>query len=100
MNWEVLVVGGGKIGRMVAVILQNAAEYNVTIADADDKMLEEVAALGIATRKVDVTSEAELLSALDSKKCRFECSTIFPNTCHCDGGEEIWRALFRPHRRC
>lgn len=37
MNWEVLVVGGGKIGRMVAVILQSAPEFNVTIADADEK---------------------------------------------------------------
>jgi len=77
MNWEVLVVGGGKIGRMVAVILQNAAEYNVTIADANQEMLDEVAALGIATIKVDVGDEAQLLKALDGKNAVLSATPYF-----------------------
>ncbi|MFT6657235.1 saccharopine dehydrogenase family protein [Maritalea sp.] len=77
MNWEVLIVGGGNIGRMVAVILQSAPEFNVTIADADDKMLEQVAALGIATKKVDVGNEAELLAALAGKNAVLSAAPYF-----------------------
>tara|TARA_R110001583_G_scaffold194730_1_gene366749 strand:- start:39298 stop:40386 length:1089 start_codon:yes stop_codon:yes gene_type:complete len=58
---KVLVLGAGKIGRIVSVMLHETGDYAVTLADANGQMLEVCATDGAAKLvKVDVTDEAAL----------------------------------------
>jgi saccharopine dehydrogenase-like NADP-dependent oxidoreductase len=77
MNWDVLIVGAGKIGRMVGVILNQASEFTVTIADAKEDSLAQVTELGLNTVKVDVSNEAELLKALEGKNAVLSAAPYF-----------------------
>ena len=77
MNWDVLIVGAGKIGRMVGVVLSEAAEFDVTIADANQSMLDQVSALGLKTIKVDVSNETEMFAALDGKNAVLSAAPYF-----------------------
>lgn len=77
MNWDVLIVGAGKIGRMVGVVLETQPEYSVTIADTNEANLAEVAKLGLKTALVDVTKEDELVAALKDKQAVLSAAPYF-----------------------
>lgn len=77
MNWDVLIVGAGKIGRMVGVVLESQPEYSVTVADTNEAALAEVAKLGLKTAKVDVTNEDELVAALKDKNAVLSAAPYF-----------------------
>lgn len=58
---KVLVLGAGKIGRIVSVMLRESGDYEVTLADSNGHMLEICEKDGPARLvKVDVTDEGAL----------------------------------------
>jgi saccharopine dehydrogenase-like NADP-dependent oxidoreductase len=62
---RVLLLGAGKIGRMIARLLADSGDYAVTVADNSAAALARVETrLGTPTRPVDVESPAQLAAAL------------------------------------
>ncbi|MGR3813022.1 MAG: saccharopine dehydrogenase family protein [Cognatishimia activa] len=61
MRWNICIVGAGKIGQMIAQLLQQSVNYSVTVADQDLSALALIRAAGIATKQVDA-SDADALS--------------------------------------
>jgi saccharopine dehydrogenase-like NADP-dependent oxidoreductase len=65
---NVLLLGGGKIGRMIAALLKDSGDYRVTVGDvnrAARRRVEEV--LALPTRHVDAADAADLRSALEGQ---------------------------------
>lgn len=69
---RVLLLGAGKIGRMIARLLVDSGDYHVTVGDVSPAALERIASrvVGVETRTVDVESDARLGSALA------DCDTV------------------------
>jgi saccharopine dehydrogenase-like NADP-dependent oxidoreductase len=68
---RVLLLGAGKIGRMIARLLSDAGDYAVTVADVSEQALERVAdRIGVPTRRLDVEADAHLAAAVA------ECDTV------------------------
>lgn len=66
---RVLLLGAGKIGRMIARLLHGSGDYQVCVGDVDPRQLERLAMLpGIETRAIDVTDPPELASALAGRE--------------------------------
>lgn len=66
---RVLVLGSGKIGRMIAKFLADSGDYEVRIADAEPAALKRLDAITqpgdpIETRAIDASSEAQLKDAM------------------------------------
>ena len=62
---RVLVLGAGKIGRMIARLLLDSRDYAVTVGDSSATALERISRrVGVDTTPVDVESPAQLLAAL------------------------------------
>ena len=62
---RVLVLGAGKIGRMIARFLMDSGDYDVLVGDVSDSALERIAKLtGADVRRVDATNPADLAAAL------------------------------------
>ncbi len=64
MNWNICVIGAGKIGQMIASLLRTSAQYSVTVADRDLSALSVLNRQGIATRQIDVGNATELAKDL------------------------------------
>ena len=64
MSWNICVIGAGKIGQMIATLLQSSSNYSVTVADRDLAALSVLNRQGIATRQIDVDDAADLTQAL------------------------------------
>ncbi|MXN65597.1 NAD(P)H-binding protein [Stappia sp. GBMRC 2046] len=75
--WPVLIVGAGKIGRMIASLLTGAGDYEVTIADRDALALAAVTRPGVKTATVDVSNENALVDALQDKKAVLSAAPFF-----------------------
>lgn len=60
---RVLLLGAGKIGRMIARFLAECGDYEVTVADVDPTRLRRLGE--IETLTLDVTDEVALLAALE-----------------------------------
>lgn len=75
--WPVLIVGAGKIGRMIASLLTAAGDYEVTIADRDALALAGVTRPGVKTIAVDVSNEDALVDALQGKKAVLSAAPFF-----------------------
>jgi len=61
----ILVLGGGKIGRMIAKLLTSTGDYQVTVADHDELSLERVAKQSsVKTLRVDANHAGELRDAM------------------------------------
>jgi saccharopine dehydrogenase-like NADP-dependent oxidoreductase len=61
----ILVLGCGKIGRMIAKFLSASGDYDVVMADADRPALERVARQSkVKTELVDASDEVELAAAM------------------------------------
>jgi saccharopine dehydrogenase-like NADP-dependent oxidoreductase len=69
---RVLLLGAGKIGRMIARLLIDSGDYAVTVGDVSPAALDRIASRvsGVRTRAVDVDSTAQLTEALR------ECDTV------------------------
>lgn len=65
MTHRVLLLGAGKIGRMIARFLMDSGDYEVVVGDVNDAALKRVAQLtGADARRVDASSAAELAAAM------------------------------------
>ncbi|USQ93952.1 saccharopine dehydrogenase family protein [Caulobacter sp. RL271] len=65
---EVVVVGGGKIGSMIAELLAGCGGYLVTVADASAQALERLeTSAPVSKVRVDITDEAALEGLLAGK---------------------------------
>ena len=64
MNWNICVIGAGKIGQMIATLLKGSPNYRVTVADHDLKALGEISRLGVSTKQIDAKDEAGMTAAL------------------------------------
>jgi saccharopine dehydrogenase-like NADP-dependent oxidoreductase len=69
---RVLLLGAGKIGRMIARLLIDSSDYSVMVGDVSPAALDRIASRvsGVLTRSVDVDSTAELSQALST------CDTV------------------------
>lgn len=61
----ITILGVGHIGFAMALLLQQAGDYDILVADRDPARLAEVAALGVATRLA--TDDAGLQAAIDGR---------------------------------
>jgi len=63
---RVLLLGAGKIGRMIARFLMDTGDYQLVVGDVCEKALKRVAKLtGVDTRRIDAASPAELTAAME-----------------------------------
>lgn len=61
---KVLLLGSGKIGRMVTRLLTSSGDFQVTVADSDPESLQRLhERTGVAVRVLDATQRPELLRA-------------------------------------
>jgi saccharopine dehydrogenase-like NADP-dependent oxidoreductase len=69
---RVLLLGAGKIGRMIARLLIDSGDYAVTVGDVSPAALDRIASRvsGVLTRAVDVDATSQLTEALR------ECDTV------------------------
>jgi saccharopine dehydrogenase-like NADP-dependent oxidoreductase len=68
---RVLLLGAGKIGRMIARLLVDSGDYAVTAGDVSPPALARIAErIGVATRLVNVESDADLAAAMA------DCDTV------------------------
>ena len=62
---KVLLLGAGKIGRMIAHMLHGSGDYEVTVGDAHVAALEKLAArVPVAQRQIDATNLVGLKEAM------------------------------------
>ena len=62
---RVLLLGAGKIGRMITKMLMDTGDYQVTVADYDQASLDRIASSrGVPVQKVDASQSAELLDVM------------------------------------
>src|SRR5215218_10022978 len=61
---SILVIGAGKIGSTIVDMLNEAGDYDVTVADASAEALEAVAKEGVQTIQLDFSDAVALQNAL------------------------------------
>ena len=78
---RVLLLGAGKIGRMIARLLVDSGDYAVTVGDVSQDALDRIASRipGIEVRRVDVGSAASLAEALDGADSVVSALSYFLN---------------------
>jgi saccharopine dehydrogenase-like NADP-dependent oxidoreductase len=65
MKHRVLLLGAGKIGRMIARFLMDSGDYGLTVGDVNDAALKRVAKLtGAEARRIDASSLEDVASAM------------------------------------
>lgn len=65
---EILIVGAGKIGEMIAAYLSETGEYKVVITDRSKSQLTRLPErAGVTTLQLDVTAEDQLVAAMVGK---------------------------------
>ena len=65
---EVVLLGAGKIGRMIAALLSGSGDYDVLVGDNDEQRLGRVAARErVTTRIIDVADRSALDGALEGR---------------------------------
>ena len=58
---RVLLLGAGKIGRMIAKLLSQSGDYDVVVGDANEQALKRIhRQSGVATRVIDARHQAGL----------------------------------------
>ena len=62
---KVLLIGGGKIGRMIARFLTDCGDYEVTVADSSETALARFEQRGFRTQLLDATDSEELRRGMD-----------------------------------
>ncbi|MCC7085528.1 MAG: saccharopine dehydrogenase NADP-binding domain-containing protein [Pirellulales bacterium] len=68
MNHRVLLLGAGKIGRMIARLLVDSGDYDVVVADLHAPSLERISArTGLPTVLIDAGDRQAILNALQGK---------------------------------
>jgi saccharopine dehydrogenase-like NADP-dependent oxidoreductase len=66
---RVLLLGGGKIGRMIARFLMDSGDYQLVVGDVSDAALKRIAKLtGADVQRVDATNPAEIAAAMKGQQ--------------------------------
>ena len=66
---KVLLLGAGKIGRMIVRLLADSGDFQITVGDADTRALERISKLGkITAVQVDASNKESLLKAMDGSQ--------------------------------
>ena len=61
---KIVVLGGGLVGRVMALDLAREKDLQVTVADRDDRTLARLRAAGLATIPLDLADDAAVRSAI------------------------------------
>ena len=65
---EVVLLGAGKIGRMIAALLSSSGDYDVLVGDIDEQRLGRVATRErVTTKIIDVADRSALNGALEGR---------------------------------
>ncbi len=75
--WPVMIVGAGKIGRMIAALLTDSGDYDVTVVDRDALALATINRPGVKILAIDVANEDALVKALAGKKAVLSAAPFF-----------------------
>ena len=68
---RILLLGAGKIGRMISRLLVDSGDFAVSVADADDAALQRIAErVDVATHRLDASDRAQLTKVMD------ECDSV------------------------
>lgn len=68
MKHRVLLLGAGKIGRMIARLLVDSGDYDVVAGDFDARSLKRIAdRIGVSTLEVDANDKAALVRAMQGR---------------------------------
>jgi len=77
---RVLLLGAGKIGRMIARLLVDSGDYDVLVGDSSPEALELIARrIGVKTVEVNVESESNLASALAGRDTVISALSYYHN---------------------
>ena len=78
---RVLLLGAGKIGRMIARLLVDAGDFDVIVGDWSELALERIAARipGLQTLRIDVESAADLDTALATRDTVISALSYYHN---------------------
>jgi saccharopine dehydrogenase-like NADP-dependent oxidoreductase len=77
---RVLLLGAGKIGRMIARLLVDAGDYDVVVGDVSAEALQRVShRIGVKTIAVDVTSKGALAAALGGRDTVVSALSFYHN---------------------
>jgi len=77
---RVLLLGAGKIGRMIARLLVDTGDYDVLVGDSSPEALELIARrIGVKTVEVNVESESNLASALAGRDTVISALSYYHN---------------------
>jgi saccharopine dehydrogenase-like NADP-dependent oxidoreductase len=69
MMHELLLLGAGKIGRMIVALLSDTGDYRITVGDADHKRLARVSACPqVVTLELDASDRDSLARALKGRE--------------------------------
>ena len=65
---RVLLLGAGKIGRMIAKLLSQAADYDVIVGDVSEQALDRIhRQSGVSTRVIDARNDAGLRQVIEGR---------------------------------
>ncbi len=67
MSTKLIILGGGKIGQMIAAFLSQCGDYTITVADRDSSSLDAFTELDVTCVQVDVANEGELLTTIQGQ---------------------------------
>ena len=77
---RVLLLGAGKIGRMIARLLVDAGDYDVLVGDSSPEALKLISSrIGVTTVKLDVESSDDLASALAGRDTVISALSYYHN---------------------
>src|SRR3954465_14710682 len=77
---RVLLLGAGKIGRMIARFLMDSGDYEVLVGDVNESALKRIAKLtGAEARRIDASNEAELADAMQGFKTVLSALSFYHN---------------------
>ncbi|HEX6960796.1 MAG TPA: saccharopine dehydrogenase NADP-binding domain-containing protein [Lacipirellula sp.] len=77
---RVLLLGAGKIGRMIARLLVDSGDYDVVVGDASAAALDRIATrIGVKTVPVNVESPSELAAALNGRDIVISALSFYHN---------------------
>jgi saccharopine dehydrogenase-like NADP-dependent oxidoreductase len=77
---RVLLLGAGKIGRMIARLLVDAGDYDVLVGDSSPEALKLISSrIGVTTVKLDVESSADLAKALAGRDTVISALSYYHN---------------------
>ena len=77
---NILLLGAGKIGEVIATLLDASGDFKVTVTDAEEKRFKKFSGLkGIETKTLDITDAVKLRAAMKDKFAVISAVPFFLN---------------------